>query len=241
VEGEKPPHASWRVLDTRFIVSAERLTTITGWSTTESISTTTSTNGFTNNTSTIELSSSGTDVSFLGTGELKNLYAVPRLGFDGVIGDGFTLGGSLSYAAQTGKADEPGAGAGSTTSVDQPTITTFVFAPRAGFLFEASPGIAIWLRGGMTRVSQAIDNNSNNTNTNLSSSIRTSETVTVLAVTAEPMLVFTPVPHVGITLGGTLDIGVSGSDEISIADNTSQSYDFKASSYGVSAGIAALF
>lgn len=57
-------------------------------------------------------------------------------------------------------------------------------------------------------------------------------------VTLDPQLVFTPVPHVGLTLGGVLDIGVSGGYED--ADG-SQERDFKQSSYGVAGGLVAIF
>jgi hypothetical protein len=227
----------WHASQTHFILSAERLTTITGWSATETLPNGTF-NPNTGTTSSGDVDTSGTDVSFLGGGLSRNIYAVPRLGFDGRFSNGLTLGGSISYLVQNSKRETQSGTNGSTISRDAPTATVFVFAPRIGVLFEASPKVSVWLRGGLTRVSYSLEDD---TPTGTSGATTTStDTTTVLAVTAEPMLVFTPVPHIGITLAGTLDFGASGSEETTTG-SMSESHDYKASSYGVNAGIAALF
>jgi hypothetical protein len=234
-EGEEAGESgSWHASKTRFILSAERLTTITGWSVTETRPSATFSNGSVSST-TDDFETSGTDVSFLGAGSSFDPYAVPRLGFDGRFSNGFTLGGSLSYLVRSTKADVASGTNGTKVNQDGPTNTIFVFAPRLGVFFEASPNVSVWLRGGITRVavSQEVDGSSNAGVTTSS----VTDTYTFLAVTAEPMLVFTPVPHVGITLSGTLDFGASGTRETTGRDDR----DVKASSYGVNAGLVALF
>lgn len=238
-EGEPVGGSRWHAGQTSFILSAERLTTISGWSTTETVPTTTFPGpSGSSATSSEDFERSGTDVSFLGAGLSRNLYAIPRLSLDGRFSNGFTIGGSLSYIVQSGKHDTAGTASGSKMSVDDPTATYFLFAPRVGVMFEASPTVSVWLRGGITRVSASLEDTGTNPNTGASTSA--SETLTVLAVTADPQLVFTPIPHVGILLGATLDIGASGTDETNFG-GTSESHDYKASSYGVNAGLAALF
>lgn len=234
-EGEVAAESGgWHAAKTRFILSAERLTTISGWSVTETRPSATFSNGSVSST-TDDFETSGTDVSFLGAGSSINPYAVPRLGFDGRFSNGFTLGGSLSYLVRSTKQDVTSGTNGSKINQDGPTNSIFVFAPRLGVFFEASPNVSVWLRGGITRVSvsQEADSSTNGSVTTTSAT----DTYTFLAVTAEPMLVFTPVPHVGITLSGTLDFGASGTRETTGRDDR----DVKASSYGVNAGLAALF
>ena len=234
----------WRLAGTHFILSAERLTSVLSWTRTDTLKISGfSSGGFATSSETIELETSGTDVSFLTTGSRGNLYGTPRVAFDGMFSNGFTLGGSLGYVVMSGKHEEPdftssGSIATSKHSVDDATIAVFVFAPRLGVMITPTPTLGIWLRGGITRVSAATDGN---TGSDIDGNpVSRSTTVTLLAVTLDPQLVFVPVPRVGITLGPVLDIGASGSVDVT-EGSTTDSRDVKMSSFGVAGGLALIF
>jgi hypothetical protein len=243
-ETEEGAAKTWRLSGTHFILSAERLTSIMSWSRTDTLKITGfSSGGFTTGSQTIELETSGTDVSFMTAGSRGNSYGTPRVAFDGVFANGFTLGGSIGYVVLSGKHEEPsfsnnGSLSTSKHSVDDSTIAVFVFAPRLGVMIAATPTLGIWLRGGITRVSAAEDGD-NTTDAN-GNSVPRSRTVTLVAATLDPQLVFVPVPRVGITVGPVLDIGISGSVDVTDG-GTTESQDVKASSYGIAGGLALIF
>lgn len=214
----------WSLKGKHFIVSGERLTGILTWNQKASVGT-------------VEAEVAGTDVSFLGMGGFdRNPFSIPRVAFDGVFANGFTLGGSISYMVTSGERSSPDE-FGGTTKRDTPTESIFLLAPRVGVLFPASPKVGVWLRGGVTRV----EGSGESTTTDGFGNVTTRETsVTYVDVTLDPQLVFTPVPHVGITLGAALDIGVTGSTDPAQNSGGTEP-DMSASSYGVTAGIAAIF
>ena len=231
---------TWRLAGPHFMLSAERVTNALSWSETTTLP---SGNGNGNGTSTsIELKRSGTDVSFLGSGTSYNLFGVPRIGFDGMFANGVTLGGSLSYLVTSGEHESP---LGTTQKVTQedPTTSIFVFAPRVGVMLPATPKVGVWLRGGISRISRSIE--SKDIDPQTGAQLTTTSTTTLVNVTLDPQLVISPVPHVGLTVGALLDIGVSGSAEYSYSGTnsavTSMSNDTTASSYGVTGGLVAIF
>jgi len=229
---------AWRPSRARFIVGVERITSVVGWSETETLQAPTgSLNGL--ESQSVDFERSGTTVSVLGAGFGRNFggvfYGVPRVAFDGRFENGFTLGGAVSFLSFSTSHDEI-TGTGGKTTVNEPTVTVFVLAPRLGVLFESSRLVSVWLRGGITRVSLSADSTTTTTINGVPSTSTSTSTVTALAVTLDPQVVFTPVPHVGISVGPILDIGVSGS-----AEEGSTTHDFKASSYGATAGLVAMF
>ncbi len=230
-----PVAQPWRLVGSHFILSAERLTNVLAWSTTQKVEVPTDNfNSFPDTTS-VEIQRSGLDVSFLGATGSNNAFGLPRVGFDGMFSNGLTLGGSLSYVVTSSKHDTVQSGSNN-TSVDDPSVSYFVFAPRVGVMFAATPSVGIWLRGGITRISASSEATNTDPNTNTTST--STSTLTLVDVTLDPQIVISPVPHVGITLGVPIDIGLSGSVETA---GSSQNPDILASSYGVSAGLAAIF
>lgn len=231
-----PAAEPWRMVGSHFLVSVERATNVLGWSVSETSTATTGFNGFPESTS-VATVRSGTDVSFLGSGGVsENPFAVPRLAFDGMFSNGLTLGGSLSYLVTSGK-HESSSGTTKVSSND-PTTSIFLLAPRIGVVIAASPIIGFWLRGGVTRISRSTDVREINLSTGETSTTDVTSTTTLVDLTLDPQLVISPVPHVGLTLGAALDLGVAGNQETS---NSTVTRDVKASSYGVTAGLAAIF
>jgi len=234
-EVEPPPARAhdWRLVGQHFLVSAERVTNLLGWSTVQTVPIV---DNFGGTNGTVEVERAGTDVSFLGSGGVsKNLFTVPRLAIDGMFANGLTLGGSISYMVSSGESQRP-TGLNSKVTVDDPTVSMFVFAPRLGVMIPASPFVGVWLRGGISRLSASSEAKLTDPDSN--DQITVTSTVTLVDLTLDPQLVFVPVPHVGITLGALLDIGVSGSVE---GSDGGPEEDFKASSYGVTGGLVAIF
>lgn len=233
--------SGWKLRGPHFMISAERLTSILSWSqSSKSTATFTDPGTGTSFTSTVEGEESGTDVSLLSAGGfLENPFSIPRVGFDYMFGNGLTIGGSLGYMVTSGESEDKDS-TGTTRTQDRPTVDIFLFAPRLGVFIGATPNLGIWLRGGVTRLGLSSERDRDNGDGTMT---RTTYTATFVDVTLDPQLVISPVPHVGITVGPTLDIGVSGSSETTGNTATSSSIDteLNASSYGVTAGLVALF
>jgi hypothetical protein len=232
------PVASFHLAGPHFLLSVERITNLLSWSVTQTEEVTDFNSEFGAAATTLELERSGTDVSFLGSGGAStNVFSIPRVAFDGMFGNGFTLGGSLSYMVVSGK-HEISTGGANKRGLDDGSASIFVFAPRIGVMIPASPFVGVWLRGGVSRISISRDVHPFDGQSGQQLASTVTSTLTLVDITLDPQLVLSPVPHVGITLGALLDIGVSGTAEVSGSTTTQ---DVKASSYGVTGGLVAIF
>ena len=164
--------------------------------------------------------------------------ALPRCGIDFVVGPGFTLGGSLGVSISSSRNAE---------GEDQGSVSTTSVAPRIGFLGTPYQSFSIWLRGGIAYIKKP--------DTPIGNIERT---LTATTLNFEPAMVLSPAPHVAITLGPVIDIGLGGKTDCTRLSNTVMSdgsnpaeeatcsteerdVDFKVSSFGVTAGIALFF
>lgn len=232
-------HRAWRLVAPHFLVGVERVTNFLAWHQAQTIEVPSGT--LSSNTSSIELTSSGTDLSFLSSGgSSPNPFGIPRLAFDGMLQNGLTVGGSLSYivtSSQTDSLTTDGSTVGKIAS-DDPTRSVFVFAPRLGVMLPAGPLLGVWLRGGISRIVAKSERNATDT------APASTGTVGLWNFVVDPQLVINPLPHVGITLGLALDFPLSGSTEVSSSSATSSSsnsQDVTVSSYGVTSGLLAMF
>jgi len=216
---ERPPGA-WSLVDSHFLLGVERVTNVMGWSLTASAGGASS-------------EVSGTDVSFLASGNSANPFGIPRLAFDGMLSNGLTLGGSLSYLVTSGKHTFSNAN-GAETSTDSPTSSIFVLAPRIGVVIAATDTLGVWLRGGITRIAV-----SNDTPASAGGEASTL-TTTFVDLTLDPQLLISPLPHVALTLGPIFEIGLGGGMS-GAAGNVDTTADWKATAYGVTSGLAAIF
>jgi hypothetical protein len=232
-DGPAPP---WRLAGSHFVLSAERLTSILAWnrkSTTEVDG-----SGSSGAKKTVETTISGTNVHLLGASGSANPFAAPRIGFDYVSEGGFTLGGTLGYMVTSSKVESSESDSSNTSSADSPTVDLFLFAPRVGVFIEVAPNVALWLRGGVTRAVasselEGVPDGDGGTMT-------LSTTQSFWDLTLDPQLVVSPAPYFGLTVGLSLDIGVSGKQEQELGTTTIED-DVTASSYGVTAGVVGLF
>ena len=201
-----PPTGPWTAARASFILSAESLLGVANIRRSA-----TQTSDFQTRTQT----SSGFSVHLFKGAEMLDPFGQARLGLDGVLGPGVTLGGSIGYATFEETV-------GRTTN----TTSGFVVVPRLGYMLGPSRYLGIWLRAGIGYARLKLNNGG--------------ESVTQRAVdlVVDPMLVVTPLPHVGLTMGPSLNVGLGG-DLRSNAPNLD--VDATSSSYGLSAGLALLF
>lgn len=155
-------------------------------------------------------------------------YSFARMGADYLVADSISIGGALAYFTASGTVEQEG-------QPDQDTATTsgFLLAPRIGFAHMFQGAVGIWPRAGVTYLRAGTENDEG---TFENSANR-------FAVTLEAPLVITPAPHAMITIGPTLDLGVSGSDETSYDDPTisDTEEDVTGTDYGLQAGLGIFF
>jgi len=156
-------------------------------------------------------------------------YSFPRIAFDYFPTDGFSLGGSISYSRVGFNYEtEPTTGEGSD---DSSTLSTFTVSPRVGYAHMFSDSVGIWPRGGITYVTTSTEYDDSNSNQS------------VLALSVEAPFLFTPVDNVAITLGPTIDYGLSTSGEStdSEGETTEDDDDSPPHEFGAQAGITVFF
>jgi hypothetical protein len=161
-------------------------------------------------------------------------YSFARVGIDVFPIQGLSLGAALGYVSvSTSEKVEVN---GNSVEADGPTLNGFVFAPRVGYAYMFTDLLGIWPRGGITYVhlgtsyDELEDTSENSANR--------------LALTLEVPLVIAPSPHAAITVGPTLDLGLSGSDESKLTiDGTTitTKTDQKATDIGLQAGLTIAF
>jgi hypothetical protein len=193
----------------------------------------------------VEASASGTQLAFLaggsstGFGQMQvNPYSVPRAGFDAVLNGGFSVGGSLIYFATSGT--QKIKIAGTETSTDCPTISAVGFAPRAGFVIMFNDMIGIWPRLGFTYITSKTTTKTPQNNP-VTAPVEYEDTQTFLSVDPEALLVISPVPHFGITIGLQASVGVAGTFISKAAGTTTDETDVKLTNIGMTCGLLGYF
>lgn len=141
----------------------------------------------------------------------QSVYQVARMGIDYMMIDNVTVGGSLGIAHSSSKSEK-----GDTTS-----STNLLVAPRVGYLFGGTGVLSFWARVGPSfwRVAGTGDNSAWG-----------------LAVNVEPSIIISPYSHLGIYLGGAIDLGVAG--KVSVGDKSEKS---SLTNFGINSGLAAWF
>lgn len=180
---------------------------------------------------------SGSSINFLGgspTGDFDP-FSVPFVALYGVFGRGFTFGGGIGYQ-----------GASQKQTGTHNDLSAIVLAPRIGFITSGKT-VAIWLRGGLTYSSQRFEYSADCTPGDSTCAAASSkQTFSVIDASFDPMVVFTPIPRVGILVGPAIEIALSGKQSLDIpasagvvstTPSTGES-DFRLSSFGVAAGLA---
>jgi hypothetical protein len=170
------------------------------------------------------------------------VYSIPRLAFDYVAIPGLTVGASLGYFNRGGTVETTRMNV--TMSVDAPSGNSLLLVPRVGYIFDFTPLLGVWARGGFTYYW-----GKSTSTTGMGTITNTSKTsFDGLALSLDPQLVITPVPHFGITVGPMLDLPLAGSAK---TENTAASpqgsmtttteSSVKLTNWGLTAGILGYF
>ena len=96
------------------------------------------------------------------------------------------------------------------TTFDTPSGNGLLLVPRAGYIFDFTPLLSIWARGGFTYYWMKSDG----TNPAGNGRREIKDSFDGLALSLDPQLVITPVPHFGITVGPMLDLPLAGSEKV---------------------------
>jgi hypothetical protein len=152
--------------------------------------------------------------------DLVNPFAVPRIAVDGVLGRAWTVGGSIGFGATAGEVDDG-------SSRDTPRVVNFALHARVGYLLAPRATLGVWLRAGPEFIRASYDD------------AGTEDVTEALAITLDPQLVITPVPHAAILLGPLINLGVWGRYER--RPTRSEEIDYGISNFGVTGGLALFF
>jgi hypothetical protein len=181
-----------------------------------------------------------TDTSAV-NGENVPVYSAPRLGFDYLVIPGLTVGGALGYVHRSASRETTNANNVS-ISRDLPSGNAFLLYPRVGYIFDFTPLLSVWARGGFTYYWLK----SEVTTTNMAGTVSTTTKLSAdgLALTLDPQLVITPIPHVGFCVGPMLDLPLSGGSKLETTAgtvSTTATGSAKVTNWGISAGLLAYF
>jgi hypothetical protein len=182
-----------------------------------------------------------TDLALFGNGALNNVHAMPRLGLDYFVIEGFSLGGSLVYWRRSGEIEtEPAAGGGAT--VDQPTASQFLINPRVGYSFVIDETFAIWPKAGITYGNSSLESSDTNA---AGATVDTNLSLSTLALSLDVPVVISPIENFAILIGPFVDFGVSGSTSVETdpepMGGNPPDIDSKLTSLGLSMGIAGYY
>lgn len=155
-----------------------------------------------------------TQFGFLWNGPATNVYQTPRMAIDYVAFDQVTFGGALGISHLSVD------GGGSSTNV--------LVAPRAGYIFGGKGVLSLWARAGFTVWS--------------TSNGDAGGSAWGTAFNIEPEIIISPYKHLGIYLGGVVDLGMFGKmkskDLVSGAENSTS---YNVTNFGVTGGLRAWF
>ena len=156
----------------------------------------------------------------LGDNSVWSGYGSPRVAGDYFVIDRLSLGAALGYAHWSLTTQAALGGNENTISGD-----SFTFAPRVGYLLTFSPIVGFWPRAGFTYRTFSADRASGHD----------------LALTLEAPFAFTVIPHVVFWGGPTLDLGLTGSQNVEQGNGTTNSFDFNATGIGIQTGLVVYF
>jgi hypothetical protein len=185
---------------------------------------------------------SETTVNFLGGSPTSsfNPFAVPLVTLSGIFGPGVTVGGGLGYAS-----DSRNDGAGPGSKLD---MSSFAVAPRIGGIVDLGSAASLWLRGGLTYSSQKYVTTfvCSVSPTGADETCTQTQKTSALDFSLDPVFILTPIPHLGILVGPTVDIALSGKETLEVPTTVptdpnapaAPGDDFRLSSFGIAAGVA---
>jgi hypothetical protein len=141
-------------------------------------------------------------------------YDVPRFGFDFLLIDGLSLGGSLGFASVDGDVDNNGP-----FGDDNWDGSALLFLVRVGYVYMFNDVIGIWPRGGLQYHSFEVDNGWEEN---------------AFGLNLECMFPITPTEHFGFLVGPTIDFDFTGERDY---DDAGPEWDRRYRTIGIQAGV----
>jgi hypothetical protein len=145
------------------------------------------------------------------TASVLSFKTLPRLAFDYVLGTGITIGGAAWFFTNVSVSQSSGG-----MSTDQPKATYWGVAPRLGFVLPLGDILAIWPRTGVDYGEISFGSGGSVTVNGNAVNIGGSS-INQLAVDLDALLVVTPVRHLGLTIGPSVGIPLSGKVNTNVA------------------------
>jgi hypothetical protein len=176
-----------------------------------------------------------------GTPPLQTFFTFPRVGLDYVLIPNVTIGGDLLFYTTLGghhtTETDLTNGSSTTDTTASGSMLTFGIAPRGGYILPLSELFSLWLRGGLFFYTSSVKTPEGAAGT-------MTESTNQFGIDLDPQLVFTPIPHFGITGGLTADIPIAGGHSITHETPNASTTDSAGSSiffFGVTAGLIGWF
>lgn len=176
-----------------------------------------------------EYTDSTTSIAVLGNAGADSPSSAARLGFDYLVTDGLSVGGSFVIFSQSSER-EPEEG----DSTDGPSLTSIYLNPRVGYAYAIDDTFAIWPRAGIAFTS--FSGNEAEVGGEEGAELSGNS----FQLTLEGNVVISPFEHFAIIGGPFLDLGLSGSAESEQNGRTAEA-DQKYTSFGLALGIAGYF
>jgi hypothetical protein len=155
-------------------------------------------------TTNAENSVSRTNVSLLASSP-ESAYSIPRLAVDVTLLGGLTLGGAVGFA--TGSSSVKSTAGTASTEVDGPDVTSYLLAPRVGWVLPLGGLAGLWLRGGVTYFRSKSKSDTTIVNVPGSNSTITSG----FSANLEPTLTLMPADSFGFAISLVADLPLTGS------------------------------
>jgi hypothetical protein len=147
-------------------------------------------------------------------------YDTPRFGFDYLVTDGLSIGGSLGYASIHGETDDGFFGGQDVQG------SAFQLVGRVGYVFMFSKAIGIWPRGGLTFHTLGGENDDDD-----------GWSESGFGLNLECMFPIVPAEHWGFLIGPTIDVDIAGSREYDFNPGPSEDFDRRYRTFGLQVGM----
>lgn len=146
--------------------------------------------------------------------------SIPRVGLDYTVIPNLTIGAAFGLGFGTGTSTTKSGG--TETKVDEGTATSFLLAPRVGYLIDFSDNLGIWPRGGIT-IQRTSTSTPDNPGPNQAAREDTETSNTQIFATLDVPFVLAPSDHFAFTAGPFLDFPLSASAKDTRPDPNKQS------------------
>jgi hypothetical protein len=162
----------------------------------------------------------------------------PRIGLDGFVIDGLSLGGTLGIDHSSGDQNAAvGAGAITVSTSGSSSSTTLILAPRIGYAVMFTNSIGIWPRGGIVYYHSWISNEPIATPGTPRPS--TDATLHFIGLGLDAPFIFAVSPGFAITAGPMMELAFDGGYSLDNppAGTTVTSIDMSYTTFGLSVGL----